>query len=530
MRERGALAAIVVAAVVLQASRLPFRWNAVTVAYASYFKEYRHTVETDGAGALFTTFVGLHPPAYSMLFLGMLALGAAPIVWMAVSGAMSVAAVPATGAAARAAWGRDAGGAAALTAAAVLALSPHRNAYGLEVNNYPLLMLATALQLWAFAAWAGAGAGSGRRPRSTDVAYGAATVLALYTHVLAIALPAAQLLTLMLHPDGRRRLVRFGAVMGAAAVPCLALLPSILGSAGAPPMNAPAGLGYALRVVATEFPQRFGTGAGAALVGAGLAFGTWRIVARERGLAPLSWVVHAGLVMGLVTWMVATGIAAAHQFPYYVAALPSGALLVGAAFAGRGSGEGAAAGVGGQLVAAAVGLGLLIHAGSQGLAWAAADEAWAEAGATRSLVKLGVDEWEAGAGTPALLLVQFPQFGDDDKDFVDPAWAHVPRGASCRFEHPGVPTLVTADPYAGQPVLLGGRWLYTFTQFEPDRIDPIVRHHLAGGDRVVVVLTEADFGPGEVGKAEVWASTFPGLLGKRAPGQVLWVIDPRPTP
>jgi len=516
-REGLALAAIVLVGALLQASRLPFRWNAISIAYASYFKEYLHTLEVEGPAAGFTTFVGLHPPAYSLLFVAMVSLGVAPLMWHLVSGLLSVAAVPAVFVAGRAGW-RDAGpgaGVAALAAAAVLAVSPHRNAYGLEPNNYPLLVLATGLQ-WA-ACSAGGAEGPGRRRR--DVAYGAATVLALLTHVLALALPAAQLITLLLHPRGRERLKRFALVQGAAAVPCLALLPALIEGSGAPPINDAAGVGAALRAVVIGFPTRYASGFGAAAMGAALAFGAWRIVAGDAGrraIAPLGWVVHGGLVIGLIGWMVAMGIAADHQFPYYLAAVPSGALIVGSAVR-------PGAGLLRSLAIGAVAVGLLAHVATQGLAYAAAAERWGDAATSRSLVAHAVAEWPVGG---ALLLVQFPQFGDDDKDYVDPAWAHIPIDAACRFEHPGVPQLVTADPYAGQPVLLGGRWLYTFTQFDPERIDPIVRHHRDAGQRVVIAMTETEFSPGEVAAAERWVSTYPGLLGKRAPGQVMWVIDP----
>ena len=50
----------------------------------------------------------------------------------------------------------------ALLAAAFVALSPHRVAYGLEVNNYPLLVGALGAQGLAFAWWA---PGRGRAAR-----------------------------------------------------------------------------------------------------------------------------------------------------------------------------------------------------------------------------------------------------------------------------------------------------------------------------------------------------------------------------
>lgn len=511
------LAGLTLLAALLQASRLPFRWNGITVAYASYFKEYLHTVQVDGPLAALTTFVGLHPPGYSLLFGGMLALGASPLIWMATSGALSVASVPVIFGAARTGWGRA--GPAALAAAAVLAVSPHRNAYGLEINNYPLLIFATALQLWAWGAWATREEPS-RRPSRLDLAYGAATALALYSHVLAIVLPASQLAALLLQEGGRARLRRFMAVQAVAAIPCLTLLPAIAGGASGPPMNEPAGLLGALKAAAYGFPTRYGAAAGAAGVAIGLAAGVLRIVREEVGLVPRSWLLHAAGGLGFILWMVTTGVAADHQYPYYLAIVPSGALLVGAAFAPR-----APRPLLDQVSTAAVVLGLLLHVGALGLAWGGAAQQWGRADVDRGLVAMGVEAWSPGS---VLVLVQFPQWTDDDKDSVDVAWAHIPMGERVRFESPGVDRLVPGDPYAGQPILVGDRWLYTFTQWSDEWMEPIVRHHVDRGERVVIALTETEFSHGEVARAEAWAATWPGLLGRRATDQVLWIVEPTP--
>jgi len=39
-------------------------------------------------------------------------------------------------------------------------------------------------------------------------------------------------------------------------------------------------------------------------------------------------------------------------------------------------------------------------------------------------------------------------------------------------------------------------------------------------------MTDIQFSHGEVERAEAWAATWSGLLGKRAAEQVLWIVDP----
>lgn len=534
-RARGILLGAVLVGAALQASRLPFRWGPIPVAYASYFKEYRHAIEVEGWHAALTTFVGLHPPAYSLVFLSMMALAVAPLAWLVTSGVFSVSSVAVVWAVAKRGWGAGVGAAAA-GAAFVLAISPHRNAYGLEPNNYPMLVLTTSLQLLAFAAWvgrdggeaadvSGCGAGIAAAARAgrlaRDLALAAGTVLALYTHVLSITLPAAELLAL-LPRRGRKLLPRFAVVQAIAALPCLPLLPAILEGGSSPPMNAPPGLAAAAAAVLLRFPTRYGSTAGTLLVAAALVLGAMEVLrgGDRRGprTIPLSWLIHATLTLLLVGWMVSAGIAADHQFPYYVAVLPSGALLAGSALVRPAFGTPLPR----QFAALALVVGLLLHAGAAGLDFARARAAWLRAPIDRGMVALAVREWGPGS---ALLLVGFPSYGDDDKDAIDPAWALVPMTRRVHFDHPGVGQLVTADPYWGQPLRMGDRWLYTFTQVDADRIGAIASHHLGRGQRVLLALYDTDGATDDVREAERWAAQAAGP-GRRAPGQALWIVDP----
>ncbi len=521
---RWLLLGLVVLAAALQASRLPFRWNAISLAYASYFKEYRHAVELGGWDAALTTFVGLHPPGYSLIFLAFMAVGVAPLTWHALSGLFSVAAIPCVWRAARCGWGQA--GAATLAATAVLAVSPHRNAYGLEPNNYPMLVLVSALQLAAFAAWVRQEP-TGGRPRRCDLAFGAATVLALYTHVLAITLPAAQLLTLLLLPEGRQRLRRFAAVQGLATLPCAILLPTILQGGGSEPMNNVVGLQGGLEAALLGFPFRYGSTLGTCCMALVFVAGAWGVL-RSRSLVPLSWLLHAILATGLIVWMVSQGIAADHQFPYYLVVLPSGALVAGSVL--RPSGEGSA--VPRQLLALVLCVGLLLHVSALGLAYAQAQSQWKEAPTSHGLVALAVQEWTPGS---SLILVDFPgaDRGDDDKDVLDPAWAHLRFDRRVRFEPPDFQPFdgdgFFMSPW-GQPVSTAeGRWLYTFTGFDPERIDAITQHGLSQGQRVIVALYNTTGAHGDLAKAEEWARSYPGL-GRRATDQVLWVLEPPDSP
>ena len=78
----------------------------------------------------------------------------------------------------------------------------------------------------------------------------------------------------------------------------------------------------------------------------------------------------------------------------------------------------------------------------------------------------------------------------------------------------------------GQPVsTTQDRWLYTFTGFDPERIDAITRHGLSQGQRVIVALYNTAGAHGDLARAEEWARGYPGL-GRRATDQVLWVLEP----
>jgi hypothetical protein len=100
---------------------------------------------------------------------------------------------------------------------------------------------------------------------------------------------------------------------------------------------------------------------------------------------------------------------------------------------------------------------------------------------------------------------------------------------SVDFAQPGVPTLVTADPYWGQPVrFAGNRWLYTFTSWPQqdgtvERMDVIAGHVLSSGAKLIVAIYNTDQAYGDFAQAEAWAMRQ-GQLGRSAPSQALWVL------
>ena len=522
---------IVGLAVVLQWSRLPFRWNPVALAYAAYFHEFRHAISLNGSGAAFTTFVGLHPPAYSLFFLWMMEASAPAVCWLASSGLFSVASVPLVWMTARLA--NDDGAmpwpsilSCASIAALVLELSPHRNAYGLEVNNYPLLLAVTAAQLYCFAQMTGPWQTSPEQarplltqPTRAEVAWVLTSALSIWTHVLSIALPCSQLLLVILLPESRRHVKRLILLATSTAALCLPLLPGVLAGLGSDPINVAPGLDRALAAALLDFPGRYGSEIGANLLAAMIVLAAANVVRLPPGhrLVPLSWLAH-GLVAGaLVVGMVAAGMAAAHQFPYYLVLLPAGALLVPRAL------HPDQTPVMRYLLLAVCATALSLHALALGSDALRGRAAWTSANSERGLIAIATQSWQDNS---SLLLHGFPQTMDDDKDVLDAAFAFIPLDERITFAQPQVETLVPGDPNWGQPLLFEGhRWLYTFTDFKEDRVDAITDAALARGERVIVAAYNTRWAQREADELRAWAAAR-GEPGRRAKDQLMFILEP----
>ncbi|MBJ93772.1 MAG: hypothetical protein CMP23_04770 [Rickettsiales bacterium] len=524
------LGVVILIGALLQLTRLPFRWSPVALAYAAYFHEFRHAIELAGPLAAFSTFVGLHPPAYSLVFLTLMEYRATGLSWLACSALFSLVSIPLVWWTAR--QGVRLQGSVmlgpALLAGLVIAVSPHRNAYGLEVNNYPLLIGVTAAQLLCFARLFGESAGHNQLKgpaawlNRDELLWLMVTALAIWTHLLSIALPCAQLLLVITLPETRQRTFRLLLLSSAVTAMCLPLSDELLRGIASAPINEAPGLTTALAAAVLELPGRYGSRYGAyLLIGLGL-FGAARALRLKpfRRIVPLSWLMHLVVAAGLILTMVSRGTAAAHQFPYYLVLLPSGALLIGLNLA---------PGLGLRARRVAIALTLLalaLHATDLGKEAHRGLQARSEAALNYGLIETALDSWTPGS---SLLLHGFPDYMDDDKDGLDAAFQLVPWNQRIHFGQPKVETLVPGDPNWGQPLQFENqRWLYTFTSFEPSRVEAITTAMHAQGRRVVVAAYDTQRGAREAEELKTWASRY-GEPGRRAQGQLLFILAPPTT-
>ena len=496
MSPRRVLIGLVAVAAALQASRLVFRWNQISLAYAAYFVEQRRIIEADGWEHAITTFVGLHPPAYTLLALGLIAASAPPLLWHGLSGLFSVVAVPAPARAER-------GVAHALWAAVLLAVSPYRVAYGLELNNYPLLVLTTALQLAAFARWSAA-------PDRRRLLVGT-TALLVWTHALGVLLPAAQLLAVLITPSARPLRRSLATSLAWVALLCVPLVPGYLGALSGPPINAEVDLFAALLHPLRALPGRYGTAPAGWAFGALALWGALRSWREREPLVARVWTLHLTLGAAVLTTLTARGVSATSQLSYGLALLPSAALLAGRAVATDRSPRRLAA----RVAAAAMVAQVFVLA----QAWWGAQQRRSELLQRFPITAEAIADSRA-AGR-ALLLLEFPLHSDDDKDHDDPVWSLLPVNARLRWEHPGVPGLTPSDPYVGQPVLLGDTWLYSLATFDAERIGPIIEHH-AAREGVDLVVYNTGNAPREMQRVRDFVGTRPEARAKLGPTEAWW--------
>ena len=519
------LAAVTALAALLQASRLPMRWNQISFAYAAYFGEYLWIAGDQGWHKALTTFVGIHPPGYALLFAGLAALGSSPLVWHSLSAVLSIAAVPTLASVARSGMPGGQRVAVLVAATAVLiATSPHRTAYGLEVNNYPLLVLVSCVQMLAFSHFIA-------RPddRKTMVFLALATAACVWTHGLGLALPASQLITLVLLTEGRALLRPLGRALALGALLCLPLLPGLLGLLGGDGINDSLGPRAAWTSLTEALPGRYGSAAAGWAIASLAGLGASHIAKLPAGqrLVPVSWLLHVLVASLMIATLISLGVASPVQLPYYLAPLPSFLLLAACSLlVVRPPRDDPDQGLLFKLVTAQrAALGVILLCAVTNTVVLTSD--WLHARAIRGaaaseypLVAKAIDRWQAGT---SLALVQFPQYLDDDKDAIDPIYSLLPLSERVWFDDPGVDGMVPFDPYFGQPVRYGDdRWLYTFTSVSRLHLDALADALRTADRELIVAAYGCSFSERESNDLGEWARGR-GAVQERREDEGLWL-------
>lgn len=423
---------MVALAALLRVVRALSRWDEIALAYAAYQQPW-----VDGMGspsAMISTFVGLHPPAYSALYAG-LEIWGAPLGWLLLSGALSTAAV----------WlvGRVGG----IGAALYLCFDPLQLAYAAEVNNYPLLVFAIALALHERA----------RVERGGSwVGLAIAGVLAGWTHVLGGLVVGLLVLTLW----GRDRQATLR-VLGVMALGCLPVVVRAVGMAGGEDTYGQSGLDVA--TIWTGLNEKSGWWILSWGV-AGLSVCRWR-------LSLVLWLTAAA-ILGVM----AAGISASHQQPYWLALGPLAALAPRRTFAAA---------------FALIG------------AWFAVAHTLLPAKRLADSLDRprAIDAALAGEAE-ALWLLAPALMPDDDKTMdSDVLWRFAPWKRMRPWRGPTPTSFEYTDYRFGQPRVMDGRIVHTTTSLEPAVVDQVVGWHLAEGRTMAFVLY--DHGP---------ANDYPGML------------------
>jgi hypothetical protein len=277
-------------ALALRLPRAVLRWTEDTWAYLAYDAEMSQAFEHGQFWQGLTHFSGLHPPGWGLFHNFLEWSLPVPMLLLLASVACSVGAVLLAG---RLGW----------MVGFLVATSPLQIAYAAELNNYPAMALCMAW-LW----WARERAEQSDSP-SWHLAF--ATALGAWVHLLVgfFGLIAAWGL-------GRRhRWTNVFRVAGVLAIAMLPLLPNIVQLLGSestfsqPP--------YKAGLVFSDFTDRFGWIGFLLLIPAGFGLKNRPQLAKTAGACVV-------LILGLQL----SGIAAPHQFPYFLALSVPFALLV----------------------------------------------------------------------------------------------------------------------------------------------------------------------------------------------------------
>lgn len=458
------LLAVVAAGLALRLVRAALRWDEIALAYAAYQQPWVDAAAAGDLLGVLTTYTGLHPPLYSLLF-GLTAH--TPAAWLLLSALLSAGAV--------ALVGRTYG----TPAAAVLAADPLQLAYAAEVNNYPLLVFVAALCLTgrsmasqaATSETAASASDPGRWSGVVGVALlGVAGVLAGWTHLLGGVFGGLCALTLL-----RRQPKDAALVLGIMALGCAPIVWRALSLTGQEGTFGQLGLDWAA-------------------LGHGLwvKVGWWALAApvalvgfRER---PAEAVIFVGSALAILG-MVALGVAAVHQQPYWLLLGPPAAALLGAV---------PAAG----WVAALLGLAV----------WAPGERERVQQ-VRRDLERPRAIDFvleEAGPEDALWLLSPALKPDDDKTDTSDVLWRFSPWASAppWRGDDAGAQRFEYVDYAYGQPRRLGGRVVHSSTDLWPEALGDALDRHRAAGRSVWFVLY--DHGP---------ADDYDGMLQRRLAGR-----------
>ncbi len=486
------LALLVFLGACLRWIRFDLRFNQITFAYAAYYQPVVSAFEAGDWYAVLTTFVGLHPPLYSILFAFLYHAWGAPAGYLLMSGVFSTAAVVAAFLLGREAYGDRTG----LGAAALMAVSVYQSHYALEVNNYPLLTFVATLGQWTFLR-------ALHRPDTRRLAGWIATMVAgLYTHALVAVLVCGQFLVFLgIH---RRRYLRQVALAAlAVAVACSPMIPPVLAlvtSTGTYQNETihPLALWSSVIEVMT---QRFGPPAIVLLLVAASAAGAWYGLKDPRRVRATTALFAALGVVPAVAALIVVQVASAEQYPYYLSCLGPFLVLAARGFLGRGdSPAGRSPSFGWLALGFVCATEVAFALGEVGEARTTIAQAERRPHAIRAAL--------ARKPPPDVLwLIAPPLFGDDDKRAVDPVYLALPKWRRCRYY--GLDLGFEYVNYAfGQPFSCGTMVMHTFTDIYPAEMSFLLDHYRRRGDRVSIVMYDVVTSPAYVPRLEAVLKPF----------------------
>jgi hypothetical protein len=402
-------------AAALRLPRAVLRWTEDAWAYLAYDAEMTQAFEQGRYWQGLTHFSGLHPPGWGLFHNAMEWALPIPMLLILASVACSIGAVFLAG---RLGW----------MVGFLVATSPLQIAYAAELNNYPAMALCMAWLWWARE--------QAEKSETLGWSLAIATAVGAWVHLLVGLFGLVIALGL-----GRRHFLRVAGVLALALAP---LVPTILNllhtenTFGQPP--------YKAGLVFSDFTDRFGWVGFFLLIPAG--FG-----AKKRPKLAQTLGACIVLILGLQL----AGIAAPHQFPYFLALSVPFALLV-------------QAGAQGPTKALVLGV-IVLHTLSLSRMSLAQVHAIAQDQSLSRGIDLALEE--AQAGDAVYLLHKRRRPDDDKRDFsgqlarISP-WNRLPRAQPYPFPK--------VDPRHGQPRTLGDRVIYVNDHPRENILEAIQAH------------------------------------------------------